>query len=232
MTVHRRWLLPGAWALAWVGVAALVAMVTKDPAAEFARLGIALPWALDALLQAGEALRGPAGWVAVAVVLALGLLPARVDPGAARSWFALGLVQAAVALPLAFGTLALTSAVVACMCHHPEPPPAWAAILPALAIGAPLLGLAQAGAWARVAWVALRLPRAPLGEEVLRGLVLAALPTPLLAAVALAVAYGEDAAAPTWLLLPAPVAIVGTAALATTCVAVALRLRRPTTTGA
>lgn len=230
MELDRRWFLPGAWAAAWVGGAACVVAITRGVAAELAALGVSLPLLLDAFLEAGVTLQGPAGWLTLAGLLALGLLPARLAPEVARPWFVAGLAQAALVPPIAWVAVMLPVRLAMCDCaagDHGEPPGLLVAAAPALLLVALGLALVQAGAWARISWALARRPRAGTGEELLRAAVIAALPALVAAPVALVCVDALDLERASAVLLPPPVAAAGTVTLGAFVAALGLRLRRP-----
>lgn len=231
-----------AWAAAWVALAILTAAIVGPWMALYASMGVELPWITSLVVDVGDALRGPVGWLALAPVLALGLLPLRMGTGNEpyRRWLLLGIAQAGLAALLVWGALELPrlelrSGLVqnedGSVSTLNEPPRdigqtmAYAAI----AIAPLMLGVTfvQVFAWLVLSRDVLRLRRAEMGTEAQRAVVIATVPG-IGAAIGAYSVVDELRAGPSTGLVVAPsLAAAGTALLIVYGAVLWFRLRRP-----
>lgn len=228
------------WLAAWIGAVALVATIAPRWARFYRDAGFELGWAVERTLQLGEVLGSPPGAILAALLLGLGLLPLRLARGspALAWWFGGGALVAVVLGVLAW--LLLETPLVNIHWNLGPATPFQLAIrarpgrflatlvfgvLFAVPPGVWLLGLALAWGWLRKAIAVHRLPRGPLGEEVVRAFALSWFP--MLVLGTLAGKAGRMADVPDVLLVPPPFAAAGTVVVVLYLAALGLRLQRP-----
>lgn len=216
--------LAAAWALAWVGLCAYVALSIPAWLAWLRASGTGLGPLQLLLLDVGAALRTAPGVLLAMVAILIGTSPGLGRSGwASRIWFGLGLIQ----------VLALA---VVCQAFFSPPQPQGAGELARcgtsviqvpvtvfFCLAAPLMAF-QAAVWSTFTWSALREPRGSLVSEVRAAAIIAALPS-LAAAVALHRDGNLRWRGPEWLAVPVPLAASITAGGLLVFVALSWRLR-------
>lgn len=202
----------------------------------YERLGVELPWATALLFRSADALRAGWGVLALLAALALVLGPVRVVPRSAalRPWLRLSLAQCALLGLTMWGVIELPLLTLQrCLCDKSllglaDGPRSRAVAL--VVMTAPLaslvVGLAQAGAWIRLAIDAVPLPRGSLALEAGRAVQIAGLPALALGTLAYALVDEWRLRPPAFLLVSPALAVTGTVVLATFGAAFAMRLRR------
>lgn len=220
--------------VAWSSLALGMALVTARWQAVYVEAGAEIPWITQEALAAGQALRVGRGLVPLVLGLTLFLLPLQVVPNSRylRTHFALGAVEAGLFGALARLSLEVPLVGVESLAREDSSAvsllrAAWVATTLATPVGA----VCVAGVWGLLSWETHRLPRAHLVVEVLRAVLISALPTIVLAPVAYSAAASLPLRSTDWLITSPGAAAAGTLTLTLCLAALGFRLQHPTESG-